>query len=159
MRDNSGQVVRFAELAGMRVSERLHDGEGALGRHAHDSLQLCVVLEGDFLETFEEHTFECTPATLVVRPPLAPHRDLFRGRAVRTLLVELLSGGTRFAPLFDATRAPLTLPAADCARDAMRELRAADTASQRTWWSPTRPTCASSRACRSGPTVRCRSSI
>jgi AraC-like DNA-binding protein len=129
MGDNSGQVVRFAEYAGMRVSERLHDGGEALARHAHDSLQLCVVLEGGFFEEFDGGGFECAPSTIMVRPPRADHQDVFRAPSVRTLLVELLSGSPRFAPFFAAAPVPVRLPAVDCVRDAVRELRAADVAS------------------------------
>ncbi|HYC89357.1 MAG TPA: hypothetical protein VEO54_09115 [Thermoanaerobaculia bacterium] len=32
--------------------------------HAHDSLQLCVVLEGGFLEEFNGSGFECAPSTI-----------------------------------------------------------------------------------------------
>ena len=128
MSGNAGQVVRWAEVAEMRVSERLHGGGGALARHAHDSLQLCVVLEGEFVEVFDAACFECVPSTLIVRPPLAVHHDVFRAASVRTLLIELRGGSARFAPLFEVARAPLVLPAD--AREVVRELRASDLAAR-----------------------------
>src|SRR6185436_18648883 len=88
MSENAGQIVRRAEYPGVRVSERLHAHQPELQRHFHESLQICLVLEGELLEEFDGVRLDCGPGTVLLRPPLAMHRDTFRSAAVRTLLVE-----------------------------------------------------------------------
>jgi len=128
MSDNVGQIVRQAAYDGVRVSERLHSGRTLLPRHEHDSLQLCVVLEGEFVEEFGELALECDPETVIVRPPMTLHQDTFRSAAVRTLLVEF-SNGPRFDALFVAARAPVKQPRTAAARELICELRNTDVAS------------------------------
>lgn len=131
MSDNAGQVVRHAAYDGVRVSERVHAGRPLLPRHEHDSLQLCAVLEGEFVEEFGATAIDCAAASVVLRPPQALHQDTFRSAAVRTLLVEF-ARGPRFDALFAAARLPMTLPGPEytaAARELTRELRNTDIAS------------------------------
>lgn len=125
MAENVGNVVRRAEYSGIRVSERVHSQHHLL-RHAHESLQICAILEGELIEEFDGVGLTCVPGTVIVRPAMALHRDTFRTSTVRTLLVEYLRG-PRFESLFSAACQPRLLRAP--LRDIRRELRGLDVAS------------------------------
>ncbi|HJQ37428.1 MAG TPA: AraC family transcriptional regulator [Thermoanaerobaculia bacterium] len=128
MAENFGQIVRGAGYSGIRVSERVHSQRQHLQRHAHESLQICLVLEGELVEEFDGVQLQGVPGTAIVRPALALHRDTFRSATVRTLLVEYFSVA-RFESLFASAQRPRLLRDELCPDDIRRELRGTDTAS------------------------------
>lgn len=126
MAGNFGQIVRRAEYAGVCVSERIHAQCAELQKHAHETLQVCLIVEGELVEEFDGIRLEGAPGTVIIRPAMAVHRDTFRTAFVRTLLVEYFRG-PRFDVLFAAR--PAQLLCAGVMGEIGRELRATDLAS------------------------------
>jgi AraC family transcriptional regulator len=70
-------VLTSVELQGLRVVEARFPEGLSLPRHYHDRACLTVVLAGAFSEYLLGRSNECRPATVLAKPPLEPHTDLF----------------------------------------------------------------------------------
>ncbi|HUG52346.1 MAG TPA: AraC family transcriptional regulator [Vicinamibacteria bacterium] len=78
MDDHSGVLLGKATLDGLAVSEvRLPPGL-RLAAHAHRRAQLCVVLEGSYVEECRGRRTTLGPGSVVVRPAGEPHANAVR---------------------------------------------------------------------------------
>jgi AraC family transcriptional regulator len=82
-----GEELRACELNGIRVSETLMPAELALEGHAHESAQLCFVLEGTYRETTRGGERLLRPGALQLREPGEWHSNVFSESGALTLLL------------------------------------------------------------------------
>jgi anti-sigma factor ChrR (cupin superfamily) len=117
--DSFGRDLTACDLGGIRVSETLMPAGLRLAEHAHDSGQICFVLEGEY----RENDRALRAGMMHVREPQAMHANAFTGDDdVLTLLISI-----------DASRwirAPRTIIRVvdDVASEMRREMRRGDEA-------------------------------
>jgi AraC family transcriptional regulator len=95
-----GQVQRSRTLRDMSVEEVLMPRGTELGEHGHEDAQLCLVLEGEYLERARGRAWRLQPGTVWLRPAREQHSNIVGPEQdALTLLVsfdrERFGGGER----------------------------------------------------------------
>jgi AraC family transcriptional regulator len=75
--DNFGSDLRRCDLDGIRVSETLMPAGLRLAEHAHDSGQICFVLEGAYRERLIAGERQLRAGMVHIRAPHEPHANEF----------------------------------------------------------------------------------
>ena len=86
--DSFGSDLRVWTLEGLRVSETLMPAGLQLDEHAHDSGQICFVLEGSYIERVAGEERRLAPGAMHVRAPRELHANTFSSE-VLTLLISV----------------------------------------------------------------------
>jgi AraC family transcriptional regulator len=122
--DSFGSELRSYAGGGVRVCETLMPAGLRLAPHAHDSGQICFVLEGSYVEQIAGMERLLGPGMMHVRAPGQPHANAFASEEdVLALLISIDRPRWLVSPL----RAPVRL-LDDVARELQRELRRGDEA-------------------------------
>lgn len=88
--DSFGSDLRRHDLDGIRVSETLMPAGLLLDEHAHDSGQICFVLEGGYHERLANGDRILRAGMVHVRAPREPHANVFDGdEDALTLLISI----------------------------------------------------------------------
>ncbi|MGZ7031742.1 MAG: helix-turn-helix transcriptional regulator [Thermoanaerobaculia bacterium] len=110
----------------MLIAESHYPPALRIGRHAHRGATITAVLRGALDEGYGATADTCDAATIVVRPPGAPHRDDIGNRGVRNLEIDLHSDDVSRG--FDSLRHVRDERANEIARRLSIELRIDDAA-------------------------------
>lgn len=84
-----GTVARTRGLGGLYVSEVSLPPGLRLGAHAHDLAQVCLVLEGAYVETDGRRSVRLGAGSVLIRPPGAAHANSVGDDEVHALLVDV----------------------------------------------------------------------
>lgn len=82
-------LIREKAVNGFCIKELRQAPERHLPRHEHPDASLCFVLSGSYTEGLRGVDRECSPHTIVFKPPLEPHSDRFDRLGGTCLLIEL----------------------------------------------------------------------
>jgi len=122
--------VRSREIGGFVFSEAVYRARSRTLGHVHDLAGVAVVLEGGFEKRMHRSDYQCVPGTLTLEPPGVTHAELYGGKDVRALLIEILPSRlaaiTAFVPALPLTVSPAHPFAARLAARAALELRTPD---------------------------------
>lgn len=119
--DSFGRDLRACDLGGIRVSETLMPAGLRLAEHAHDSGQICFVLEGEY----RENDRTLSAGMMHVRGPREAHANAFTGDDdVLTLLISI--DASRWIPAPRKVMCVLD----DLAGEMRREMRRGDEAAR-----------------------------
>jgi AraC family transcriptional regulator len=72
-----GSVLRSSAVSGFKLIETAYAPCVEIPRHFHESAYLCLVLQGNYTETYGRHLRVCKPSTLIFHPPDESHSDSF----------------------------------------------------------------------------------
>lgn len=72
-----GELQQRAEVAGLGLSETVYPPHAHLPVHAHESAYFCLVLRGDYAESYGRWQRVCRPAMLLFHPAGEAHSDRF----------------------------------------------------------------------------------
>ncbi len=72
-----GTLQQRAEVAGIGLTETVYGANTRLSVHSHDSPYFCLVLRGDYTESWGSRERECRPPMLVFHPAGEPHANRF----------------------------------------------------------------------------------
>lgn len=87
-----GTTIRWHDLNDVGVGEVSMPRGLRLSEHAHDSAQVCFILEGHYLERWRGGDIRLGPGSTLFRPPSLPHENEFRSDG------EVLALVVSFAP-------------------------------------------------------------
>jgi AraC family transcriptional regulator len=122
--DSFGSELRSYAAGGVRVCETLMPAGLRLAPHAHDSGQICFVLEGSYLEQIGGSERLLGPGMMHVRAPGQPHANAFASEEdVLALLISFERARWIASPLASPVRM-----LDDVAGELRRELRRGDEA-------------------------------
>jgi AraC-like DNA-binding protein len=82
-------VTSEKTIAGFSIKELRQPPERRLPWHVHDGASLCFVLSGSYTERLRGVDRECSPHTVVFKPPFELHADRFHRCGGTCLLIEL----------------------------------------------------------------------
>lgn len=82
-------ALRQLALGGLNVSEVRFPAGLFLPSHFHETACLTVMLEGGLRERFPGRTLDCVPGSVLAKPWLERHDDLFSRAGSRQVLIEL----------------------------------------------------------------------
>jgi AraC family transcriptional regulator len=89
MTGGHGSVLEELRADGLRVVWTQHAPALTLGRHAHDTAKLCLVLEGAATERCGLEVTRQLPLVLFARPPCRAHENQYHALGARSILVEV----------------------------------------------------------------------
>ena len=84
-----GDIVRTRFIGGFDVHDVYLPERLKIPHHIHQKGQMCIVLEGAYLEEARGQQTLLEPGTILFRPPKEVHRNRVGSSKVRTLLVDL----------------------------------------------------------------------
>jgi AraC family transcriptional regulator len=85
-----GQTICVREVAGFRLTECRFRPEARIPDHEHATAHLCVVLDGQYIESYGRRVRCCTPRTVVLHPQGEIHSGHISPQGARDLAVEVL---------------------------------------------------------------------
>ena len=101
-------TVQLRQVRSARLTFGTFPADLRLARHVHERAMVTVVLEGRFLERFRGADHDCRRASVLVKPPLEQHDDIFSSDGSRQLILEPDDLESSLmepcAPLFDRIR-------------------------------------------------------
>jgi AraC family transcriptional regulator len=93
----SGEKLHAFEAAGISILETRHRPGLRIPRHCHENAEISLVLGGRFEEVVDQCTYDCGPASALLRPAGAEHVNRYGTRGAHCLIVEF---GPKFAKTF-----------------------------------------------------------
>src|SRR6266545_3536079 len=84
-----GDILQCGEMAGLTLTETTYTPESRIPYHSHEHAYFCVVLQGNYTETYGRRNRECSAMTVAFHPPEEVHSELFDKTIVRSFNVEV----------------------------------------------------------------------
>ncbi|MEZ5429265.1 MAG: AraC family transcriptional regulator [Pyrinomonadaceae bacterium] len=85
------KIVKNRRINDFICTETVYAANQTLGRHAHECAGFVINLRGTFTENCGKEEFNCTPTSLLFRPPDRIHSDHFHELGGKCLTVEIPS--------------------------------------------------------------------
>lgn len=82
-------IIRHRAVAGFSLKEFLQPPLRRLPWHEHKHACICFVVEGSYAEHVRGQVTECPPHSVVLKPPMERHADLFGPGGATCLLIEI----------------------------------------------------------------------
>jgi AraC family transcriptional regulator len=123
---------RTREVAGFRFFDGRFPARMTLPSHYHDRASVFVIVEGALEERMTSSAFDCSPGTLLAKPPGERHSDQVSPRGARAIAIEYLDDveSSRMAAMTPASVVHRVMPLAlGLANQIASEMRAEDSAS------------------------------
>lgn len=79
-------------MADLTLSECVYPPEQFLARHTHERAYFSLVLRGSYTETWDSHTSDCAPSSLVLHPEGESHSDRFHSDGAHVFNIDLGGG-------------------------------------------------------------------
>ncbi len=105
-----GTTVRALAVDGFRISEAVYAADGEIPPQARGWADLCLALEGGYLEEYGRTRLRCEPASLVFHPPYAVYSDRIFAQGSRCLNIQIEPKVLRSLTDGDVALDRLTLP-------------------------------------------------
>jgi AraC family transcriptional regulator len=84
-----GAVTNCREVGGLLLGETWHGPNARIPPHAHQHAYLCLIRQGQYVETYGDRIRSCRPLTLAYHPAEEVHSEQIRDTGVRSFIVEL----------------------------------------------------------------------
>lgn len=84
-----GERLKTLTTGGFVLTETVHLPDQKLRRHHHELTNIAFVLDGSFTEILDRRSIECSPQSLLIKPPGEPHANRYGRSGMRCLLVEV----------------------------------------------------------------------
>jgi AraC family transcriptional regulator len=129
-----GSKIHVREVAGFRLTECRFTPGTRVPEHVHAHAHLCIVLDGEYVESYESRVRCCTPRNVIFHPDGEVHSGHISPRGARDLCVEIppqrLTTIVQHLRIFHEPADFLGGPLARCGLRLYREFRMTDTASE-----------------------------
>jgi AraC family transcriptional regulator len=87
--DHSGKVIRHGRFGSFSLAEIRHPPGVRLPTHVHELSCFSLILSGGFQESFGRTSYDCLQGSVLFRPSLSPHTDIFGPSGARAFLLEV----------------------------------------------------------------------
>jgi len=84
-----GNQQKSQSVGGLLLSEHAYPPDLRIPSHSHERAYFCLVLRGDYTETYGKSTRDCRAASLIFHPEAETHSDRFSAAGGRLFCVEL----------------------------------------------------------------------
>ena len=84
-----GDPLQTLTAGGFVLTETTHPPEQRLPRHYHELTNIAFVIDGSFTEIFDRRSIECSPKSVLIKPPGESHANRYGCAGMRCLLVEI----------------------------------------------------------------------
>ncbi len=84
-----GKSLQSRKVAAFSLSERFYPPHFKTPEHTHDNALFCLVLKGNYTETFGRERRECTPRTALFHASDDPHAEHFHDSGGHSFIVEI----------------------------------------------------------------------
>lgn len=84
-----GTRIKSSEAAEFRFVEARYLPNQAHPKHSHERSSFCLVLQGNFTETYGRDSLTCTPSTLLFYPAGEAHMEHFHNSETRCFIIEV----------------------------------------------------------------------
>lgn len=84
-----GDVLRSANIAGSQFTETIYYPDTTIPKHSHESAYFCLVLQGNYMETYENKNRTCKQSALLFHPSGEVHANRFHNVGGRVLSIEV----------------------------------------------------------------------
>jgi quercetin dioxygenase-like cupin family protein len=85
-----GQTICVREVAGFRLTECRFPPGARVPDHVHEAAHFCVVIDGQYVESYDRRVRYCTPRTVIFHPDGEIHSGHISPQGARDLAVEVL---------------------------------------------------------------------
>jgi AraC family transcriptional regulator len=84
-----GERLQTLTTGGFVLTETTHRPEQRLPRHHHELTNIAFVVDGSFTEILDRRSIECSPKSVLIKPPGEAHANRYGRAGMRCLLVEI----------------------------------------------------------------------
>jgi AraC family transcriptional regulator len=84
-----GETLRSHKLSSFELSERVYPARFRTPRHSHKQALFCYVVQGDYTETYDGKTRECSRSALLFHPANETHAEHFHDSGGRSFIIEI----------------------------------------------------------------------
>lgn len=84
-----GERLKTVTAAGFVLTETAHQPNQNLPRHYHELTNIAFVLDGSFTEMLDRQSVECSPGSLLIKPPGEAHANRYGRTGMRCLIIEI----------------------------------------------------------------------
>jgi AraC family transcriptional regulator len=88
-RNYHGQLIRRRIVKGLPLTEAVYASRTELASHSHRHSGFCLVLQGDYTESYGRTRLHCQPLSVKFQPADEEHTDVYGNVDVRCFIVEL----------------------------------------------------------------------
>lgn len=84
-----GVNLRNRRVGGLTLTEIVYPPSYQVPKHSHELSQVCFVRDGTFSESYGRKSRECSPLTLIARPPDETHAHSFHNSGATCFVIEI----------------------------------------------------------------------
>lgn len=84
-----GESLKREQVSAFTLTERFYPPFFKTPPHAHENALFCLVLKGNYTETYGRHERECVPLTALFHASDDPHAEHFHERGGHSFIVEI----------------------------------------------------------------------
>jgi len=84
-----GKTVKQKQVSEFTLTERIYSPFFRTPNHAHESALFCLVLKGNYTETYGLKKRECLPSTVLFHASGDPHAEYFHEKGGHSFIVEI----------------------------------------------------------------------
>ncbi|MBD0296312.1 MAG: helix-turn-helix transcriptional regulator [Flavisolibacter sp.] len=75
-----GKTIESKEINNLILSESIYHQHSKIPLHSHENFYLCLVVKGEYSETYLKENIICTAGDVIVHPNYAEHSNLFHSQ-------------------------------------------------------------------------------
>lgn len=83
------KILGKRQIENLRLQKTAYAVNSTSALHSHENARFVFVLRGAFTEEYERQKRECRSMTMIVRPPLEKHSEIYHGRGIICLSVDV----------------------------------------------------------------------
>lgn len=83
-----GTHVQSIDAGSFRITETRHQPMRRLSRHCHEQANITLVMDGSFVEAYNQQSVECVGGSILVKPPAEAHSNVYGTFGVVCLVIE-----------------------------------------------------------------------
>ena len=87
-----GKLLNSRHVNGLAMMEAFYASRLTLPRHSHRNAGFCLILKGEYTESYGKTVLECKPSHVKFQPAREEHSDRYGQEGVRCFVVELDAG-------------------------------------------------------------------
>jgi len=87
-----GQLLSSRNVNGLSTMEAAYASRLKLPKHSHRNAGFCLILKGEYVESYGKTVLECKPSNVKFQPAQEEHSDHYGNAGVRCFVVELDPG-------------------------------------------------------------------
>jgi AraC family transcriptional regulator len=87
-----GKFINNRVVKGLSLGEAVYAPHLRLSKHSHRNPGFCLILQGEYVESYDGASLDCQPLNVKFQPAGEAHTDFYGNTTVRSFIVELESG-------------------------------------------------------------------